>query len=348
MKKNIGFITIGQAGGNIGLLFQELGYKVLFMNTSQEDLDTLKGAKQTYHIKNGEGCNKDRDKAKSLIFEDFSAISKQILQNFKEEEFIYVIFSSGGGTGSGSSPMLIELLIQHLDKKVGAITILPNRNEPSKPFINAYECFTELEGIENVCATFILDNNSNHDKLLINIEFVDLFDSFINISGHYDTSGNIDTAEMKELLSTRGAAIISKIAKSTSSTSSLLESVNKNIFAPLEGDKVIKYIGISTSAQIDTGDVMQEVGTCLDVYQATNPDDTVAIFCGLSFPYAVLEQFRESIESSREAITKSLTTTAEIKLSGGVNFLTNVRSNGVTPPKEKTEINDVFAKFMKK
>jgi len=123
MKKNIGFITIGQAGGNIGLLFQELGYKVLFMNTSREDLGTLHGAKHIYHIKNGEGCNKDRDKAKNLIYEDFSAINEQIEQNFKDEEFVYVIFSSGGGTGSGSSPMLIELLIRHSNKKVGAICV---------------------------------------------------------------------------------------------------------------------------------------------------------------------------------------------------------------------------------
>ena len=347
MKRNIGFITIGQAGGNIGLLFQELGYKVLFMNTSQEDLDTLDGAKQKYHIKNGEGCNKDRDKAKSLIFEDFSAISEQIRQNFKEEEFIYVIFSSGGGTGSGSSPMLIELLIQHLDKKVGAITILPNRNEPSKPYINAYECFTELEGIENICATFILDN-SKQDKFAINQEFVDLFDSFITIPEHRDAGGNIDAAEMKELLSTRGAAILSKIPKSTSSTPSLIESINKNIFAPLEGDNVIKYIGISTSAQIDVADVMREIGTCLDVFQGTNPNDTVAIFCGLTYPYAVLETFRKEIEDNREVITKSLTTTSEIKLSSGVNFLSNVKNVGVTPQKEKTEVSDVFAKFMKK
>jgi len=96
------------------------------------------------------------------------------------------------------------------------------------------------------------------------------------------------------------------------------------------------------------GDVMREVGTCLDVFQGTNPNDTVAMFCGLTFPYTVLEKFRKEIEGNREAITKSLTTTSETKLSGGVNFLTDVRSVGATPPKEKTELDDVFAKFMKK
>ena len=34
------------------------------MNTSQEDLDTLDHAKFKHHITGGEGCNKDRRKAK--------------------------------------------------------------------------------------------------------------------------------------------------------------------------------------------------------------------------------------------------------------------------------------------
>ena len=48
MKNEIGFVCIGQAGGNIGNLFDELGFNVLYINTSQEDLDTLKGAKHSW------------------------------------------------------------------------------------------------------------------------------------------------------------------------------------------------------------------------------------------------------------------------------------------------------------
>ena len=96
MKDKIGFITIGQAGGNIGVKLEELGYDVFFMNTSQEDLDTLTSAKFKHHIKNGEGCNKDRNKAKDLIIENFEEISEEIKSKIKKQ-FIYVIFSSGKG-----------------------------------------------------------------------------------------------------------------------------------------------------------------------------------------------------------------------------------------------------------
>ncbi|MCL2358107.1 MAG: hypothetical protein FWC70_13305 [Defluviitaleaceae bacterium] len=300
MKKNVGFIAVGQGGGNIGLLFEKMGYSVLFMNTSQEDLATLTDAENKYHVKDGEGCNKDRDKAKDLIIGDFDAISEKINETLTEE-YIYVIFSSGGGTGSGSSPMLIDLLIQHTDKKVGAITIMPAETEPLKAYINAYECFKELESISNTCATFILDNNK-YDKFAINKDFADLFNSFLDIPNHQSKRGNIDTAEIKELLSTRGAAIISRMTKATSSTARLIAAIKENIFAPLEADKVIKYIGLSAATEIDLDAVMSETGTYVDAFQGTHPESTVCIFCGLSFPYTSLEKIRAKVEDNREAI----------------------------------------------
>ena len=55
MKKKISFVAVGQAAGNIGRLFEENGFSVIYVNTSQEDLDTLEKAKFKYHIPQGEG-----------------------------------------------------------------------------------------------------------------------------------------------------------------------------------------------------------------------------------------------------------------------------------------------------
>jgi len=67
---------------------------------------------------------------------------------------------------------------------------------------------------------------------------------------------------------------------------------------------------------------------------------------GCVFPLPVY--LGKEIEDNREAITKSLTTTSETKLSSGVNFLSSVKSVGDAPQKEKSDVSDVFAKFMKK
>jgi tubulin-like protein CetZ len=41
MKDKIAFIAVGQAGGNIGQLFESMGYTVLYINTSREDLEFI-------------------------------------------------------------------------------------------------------------------------------------------------------------------------------------------------------------------------------------------------------------------------------------------------------------------
>ena len=83
MKKKISFVAVGQAAGNIGRLFEQKGYAVIYVNTSQEDLDTLENAKFKYHIPQGEGCNKDRRKAKQLVIDDFDNIALERLQLFR-------------------------------------------------------------------------------------------------------------------------------------------------------------------------------------------------------------------------------------------------------------------------
>ena len=113
MKKKIAFIAIGQAGGNIGQLFEERGFSVLYLNTSEEDLSTLKKAKYKYHITGGEGCNKDRKKAKQLIIDDYDQIAAEMDAKL-DAEIVFIIFASGGGTGSGAGPMSVLQSLRRL------------------------------------------------------------------------------------------------------------------------------------------------------------------------------------------------------------------------------------------
>ncbi len=265
MKNRIGFIAVGQAGGNIGSALEKNGYNVLFLNTSTEDLDTLTKVKFKYHIKGGEGCNKDRNKAKELVVEDFEQIASAIHQKIPED-FIYVIFSSGGGTGSGASPMLIDLLGQHMEKKVGAITIIPSENEPLKTHINSYECFRELADIE-MASTIVLDNNAYKNKMIINQEFVKAFDLMMDMPNHKDVRGNIDKAEIKELIETRGMLTINKVEKAETTIAKLVESFKDNIYAPMESDQVIKYIGLLAARSLEVNEFKKEIGNYLDVFQ---------------------------------------------------------------------------------
>ena len=295
MRDRIGFVAVGQAGGNIGKLLEAKGFKVLYLNTSKEDLETLKGVKYAYHIAGGEGCNKDRSKAKQLVIEDFDNISREIYEKL-DVSIIYVVFSSGGGTGSGCGPMLIDLLLDDIAsgvssiETVGAVTVIPAENESIKAQINCYECFEELTGIENIASTIVIDN-SKGDKLQLNRGMVNAFYNLIEIpSRDNDERGNIDRAEIKETLAAKGMLMVTKLSVKESSTAAVLESFKNSIFAPIEPDRVIKYITMTSTGNVDLDAIEKEAGIPIDVFQTYNDNCTICCLSGLNYPKTRLDR----------------------------------------------------------
>ena len=343
MNNKIGFIAVGQAGGNIGSKLEAVGYDVLFLNTSDEDLSTLE-TKFKYHIKGGEGCNKDRNKAKELVIGDFESIAKEIVEKVNKD-FIYVIFSSGGGTGSGASPMLIDVLIQHMDKAVGAITIIPGENEPLKTHINAYECFREIEGIDGMASTIVLDNNACENKFSINKSFVDSLQGLMDMPNYKDIRGNIDKAEVMELISARGMLVVTQTDKTEANLSNIVEGIKKNIYAPIESDKVIKYLGLLAAKPVDISELKKEVGSYIDAFQGYG-DETICVLSGLSFPFTRLNAIKQKVIDNQEIIQRNLQATSETRLNSNINFL-----DGFIPQTKKPKVGgaaDIFAKYKKK
>lgn len=315
MKKKIAFIAIGQAGGNIGQLFEERGFSVLYLNTSEEDLSTLKTAKYKYHITWGEGCNKDRKKAKQLVIDDYDQIAAEIDAKL-DAEIVFIIFASGGGTGSGAGPMLCDLLLDD-GKTIGAVTVIPALDESIKSHVNSYECFSELTKIEGLSSCFILDNESGN-KLGLNRTFADDFTAFIEIPERIqNVEGNIDKAEIQEALKAHGMAVI---LHSTADSADVIKKLQDNIYAPIEPDRVVKYITAEMSSNVRMTDVEKDLGVPVDTFQ-TAGEETVLCASGLSFPQTRLDLIYERIDENRETIKKNLKATHELSLKGDVDFL---------------------------
>lgn len=351
MRDRIGFVAVGQAGGNIGKLFEAKGFKVLYLNTSREDLETLKGVKYAYHIAGGEGCNRDRNKAKQLVIDDFDNISKQIYEKL-DVSIIYVVFSSGGGTGSGCGPMLIDLLLDDISsgasgvETVGAITVIPAENESVKAQINCYECFEELTGIEGIASTIVIDNSSG-DKLQLNRNMVNAFDNLVEIpSRDKDERGNIDRAEIKETLAAKGMLIVTKLTAKESSTAAVLESFKNNMFAPMESDRVIKYITLTGREDVDLNAIEKEVGIPVDVFRTYNDNCTICCLSGLNYPKTRLDKVYQLAMAHQEQIIKNLNATSSSDLHKGVNFLAAVKKPAAEQPKAKTSRRDLMRKYM--
>lgn len=247
VKRKCGFLSIGAGGGNVGTPFYLAGYPSLFVNSAKLDLDSLTEVdeKYKYHIPGGEGCNKDRKKSKELFRKDIDNIINELKEKLSGIEYLFIIGSAGGGTASGVLASMKRIAMNELGLKACIIvTILPNtKTESIKALINAYETLAEIEQLEEEGATFILDNNKNANKLRINEMFFCYLDALLT-NASSSVLGNVDNAEVEELLSTSGMAIISKLGKDKSDTQQLISTFHNNIYAPMEEDKVIKYIGL--------------------------------------------------------------------------------------------------------
>jgi hypothetical protein len=350
MKNSIGFIGVGQAGGNICHLFEAQGFHVMYINTSQEDLRTLNGAKWKHHIAGGEGTAKDRKLAKTLLMDSFQDVTGEVFERMAGIEFIFVVFSAGGGTGSGISPMLIDVLSQELpDKNIGAITILPAASELIKTQSNAYECFGELSSLESLRATFVMDNNGRRDKLATNDVFVSLFNSMLDIPSNVNRRGSIDAAEIKRLLRTPGCMYISRLPKANSSTAKLCESFSNGIFAPIEPDGSVSYIALSAASEIDTEILFKRVGRPIELFQGYNQSETICVLSGISYSADRLAGIKKQIiEEKNDMQAKQSFKARRLSLDNNFDLL-----NDIEPPKKKaTEAvatrQDIFRKYIKK
>lgn len=344
MKSKIGFVAIGQAGGNISKKLEDKGFPVLYLNTSEEDLSTLDGAKYKYHITGGEGCNKDRIKAKQLVIDDYDNIAQEIDSKL-DVELIYIVFGSGGGTGSGAAPMLADLLIDD-GKTVGIITVIPSEQESIKSHMNSYEAIKELAAITGLSSCFMIDNNRGN-KLELNQKFADPFCDFISIPGaHTSTKGIIDKAEVMETLKAHGMAYV---FTSDPGSAEALHCLKDNVFAPLEGDQTVKYISISLAGDTDLLDIQKEIGVPLDSFVTYNDKSTVCCITGLSYPQSRLDIVYNKVQESKDVIVKNLKSTRESRLKEDINFLDSIE----VPQKEKQQDHkpkskrDIMSKYLR-
>ena len=283
VKRKCGLLLIGAGGGNVGTAFYNAGYPSLFVNSAKLYLDSLTeiDERYKYHIPGGEGCNKDRKKSKELFRKDIDNIINEIKEKMPGIEYLFIIGSAGGGTASGVLASRKRIVMNELDLKACIIvTILPNtKTESVKALINAYETLAEIEQLDEAGMTIILDNDKNSNKMRINEMFFCYLDALLTNSSS-SVFGNVDNAEIEEMISTPGMAIISKLGKDKSDTQQLISTFRNNIYAPLEDDKVLKYIGLINAGNgkdIRVEDIYSETGTPLDTFTGYEADATICI-----------------------------------------------------------------------
>lgn len=256
-----GFLGIGAAGNNITDLAVQNGFEGIVINSSQRDLDCLVNVENKLKIIGSEGVGKKRDVALQLMTNNHEQIEEFVLKHFSKPsiEIIVVTFSTGGGTGSGISPLLVELLMDVLpDKTIIALPILPDESEVLVNQFNSLKAFEELSELD--IAVFSIDNNKikknnpnfGKNKLykFTNEKVIDLFKKITSYTDKHSSHGVLDRNDLMTIMKTKGIGLISEVDivnlsdgmvnLSKEGVSSAIEmSWNNSIFAPIEYNKVM-------------------------------------------------------------------------------------------------------------
>lgn len=308
------FVGVGQCGNNIVSELESKGYKTFAINTSDLDLKTV-DVSNKYAIPGASGCARDRKKAIGYLKSNYNKIVKEIENKFDDQDIVYIVFSLGGGTGSGISPILLDILSRkYPNKKFGAIAVVASESESIQTKANTIEAYTELVKINNLRSIFLLDNNSKKNKLDINTEFVNYFDTILKLDKP-NKNGVIDESEIEKLITCKGTSVIVKLA---CKENSLDIGESNTIF--LDYEKGCKYMGVSLSSDLDTSVLENEFGTPSDVFKGYNNTDNIVIISGMGYPSAYFKRLDKIIDDFTKQSKIEVKTSIEIDTSKYANI----------------------------
>ncbi|MCL1885825.1 MAG: tubulin/FtsZ family protein [Dehalococcoidia bacterium] len=180
-------IGLGQCGSRIADEFARLNQYafnqrkiqicsgVFAVNTDSTDLSGLRTIKADYQHRiliggrrtGGHGVGKINEIGAEVASEDADKIVDAIRssKNFYETDAFLLIASTGGGTGSGSLPIMVKHLKErYVDKPVYAMVVLPFEHEQENEERTIYNSAVCLKSVYSVADAVILVDNQRYVK----------------------------------------------------------------------------------------------------------------------------------------------------------------------------------------
>ena len=221
----VGVFGLGNTGNQIAsLAFEKLHIPVIAINSSEKDLETVSNAIPKKLISDAkgqsQGAGKNRQLAKKYLKDSImSFLSSEDVQDFVGElDILFIISSTGGGTGSGTSLVMTNIISSMFpDVHVISIGILPVMNEALSAHVNTLEYLNELYGtLEN--QTYMLYDNDKFSKLStvetltkINervVEDINVLRCYYNAE---TTFNSIDERDAMTLITTPGRLVVGSL-----------------------------------------------------------------------------------------------------------------------------------------
>ena len=225
--KSILILGIGNAGCQVANL-AEKRYPILFdtiyINSSDADLAMVQGAIKFKIGEKIEGTGKNRLKMKQYLKDDIKNILNN--QTFGEtmsgKKYVFVVASTAGGTGSGSAPVMMEVLRTCFpNKKYVLVGILPQLQASLMEQGNTIEFLNELyEELGSDTTYMIYDNETSsvgysptEGLEIVNDAIVEDIRVLSGIDNYPTPYDSIDEADLQSIISTPGRLLVVRIKK---------------------------------------------------------------------------------------------------------------------------------------
>lgn len=366
----LGIVGVGAAGGNIADIATENGIKSVAINYSHQDLESLSNVEDKLVLNGSEGVGKDRDTAIRLMENNWEAAVKFVKEQMSTPsiEVILVIFSTGGGSGSGVSPLLIDMLRNEMtDKVFVAVPILPDLSEVIVNQLNTLSVFEELENMD-VCILPI-DNEKvkKHYRMTskselyekTNSEFIHLLIKTMSYTGKTSKNGIVDSKDLLQLFNTAGISILSEsfigdLSKINFSeegfTQKIQEGWDHSIFADIEYDQILRgsiiFDGQESFMQYLNYDKIFKKFNNLPIdlfegnYENIKTCKVISFLSGLSWPTSRLQKIDQEIESKQKGVNLSASNKNKTQ-----NRFKELNTKIRKPSNQKKDVSDILNRY---
>lgn len=377
---SISVVGIGNCGSQIAALaMKKLNVPVIAINSSERDIQTLPEDVPVYLMGDAKGAGKQRIMAKQMLKKSvMDILENPKLKDVFASDILFVVSSTGGGTGSGTAILMTNIIREVYTKgTVVTVGVLPTLKEALSTQLNSVEYLKELYGTMTDTTYMLYDNDRCSKSAIAMMDAVN--EQVVNdmdvIRGTYQIPtryASIDERDMLNIIGTPGRLVVAGVrdiakrrdADNIDIEDALIDALRTAPIADLEKDGVIARTGVISALSSDLNDrfdthipkVLNVVGTPVEEFEhvAVNTDrhlpSNVFIVCsGMSQANDRLRKINDRIEeinSLQEKAKADDSIISEID----VSKLSQKVSHTRTPAKEKEagtdfDLKSIFSKF---
>lgn len=381
MSLSVGILGIGNCGGQIAALGKSTkNIPGMVINSSERDIDAVKaiGSIDAFILGDGRGAGLNREIGKSYVKSNFkSLLENESYKKFIDDiDYIFVVNSTGGGTGSSFGPILTDILNRYyaskgVEKNFINIGILPAINNSIGHQRNTIEYLKEMADLK--LSYMLFDNNTLGDATndvifeKINSEVVEAVSILRGDYSKMSAVEMLDEMDMHRLIMTPGMIFINnlqgiyteKMKGDATIEDLLIENISKNNYMVTpDRDKIvtraayISNISEDLRDQFDTHfpkmkDMYGEPFEFLENYSINEDGDERANYCiymmfGLSLPDNRLKNIITRINDATEALKK---TKSSSLLDSALAMVSDYSEKTTVKADDEFDIDDIMSKY---